>query len=287
MEENTNLEENGSISGNDPGTPDPGTGNQEENPSPAPQPGQEEEKPKPEDPSTETPSDGDPGKESSTEKLDEVLSQLDIIKQQSGQESPIPEFTDTLKELITVLSPNPADEETPVTMIPTLPDGYQDYRYPINVQIEVQEKGAQYSMCMGFGCTQPSLFADEIADLTSQVESGKYIMARVQYVYETGDDGQANVLVYDYEHIVTPVQPEEPDEPTETEQTTLEVLQAISEDLQTISENTLEYQNEQREHWQEMKEVQLIQTAGIWITALGIFAVMGFMAMAELFRKWK
>lgn len=287
MEENTNLEENGSISGNDPETPDPGTGNQEENPSPAPQPGQEEEKPKPEEPTTEIPADGDPEKESGTEKLDEVLSQLDIIKQQSGQESPIPEFTDTLKELITVLSPKPADEETPVTMIPTLPDGYQDYRYPIEVQIEVQEKGAQYSMCMGFSCTQPSLFADEIADLTSQVESGKYIMARVQYVYETGDDGQANVLVYDYEHIVTPVQPEEPDEPTETEQTTLEVLQAISEDLQTISENTLEYQNEQREHWQEMKEVQLIQTAGIWITALGIFAVMGFMAMAELFRKWK
>lgn len=272
------------ISGNDM---DPETGNEEENSSPTPQPEQEEEKPKPEESVTETPAEGDAGKESGTEKLDEVLSQLDIIKQQSGQESPIPEFTDTLKELISVLSAKPADEETFVTMIPTLPEGYQDYRYPIEVQIEVQEKGAQYSMCMGFGCTQPSLFADEIADLTSQVESGRYIMARVQYVYETGDDGQTNVLVYDYEHIVTPVQPEEPDEPTETEQTTLEVLQAISEDLQTLSDNTLEYRNEQREYWQEMKEVQLIQTAGIWIVAIGVFAIVGFLSIAELFRKWK
>lgn len=272
------------ISGNDM---DPETGNEEENSSPTPQPEQGEEKPKPEEPVTETPAEGDAGKESGTEKLDEVLTQLDIIKQQSGQESPIPEFTDTLKELISVLSAKPADEETFVTMIPTLPEGYQDYRYPIEVQIEVQEKGAQYSMCMGFCCTQPSLFADEIADLTSQVESGRYIMARVQYVYETGDDGQTNVLVYDYEHIVTPVQPEEPDEPTETEQTTLEVLQAISEDLQTLSDNTLEYRNEQREYWQEMKEVQLIQTAGIWIVAIGVFAIVGFLSIAELFRKWK
>lgn len=287
MEENTNLEENGSISGNDPGTPDPGTGNQEENPSPAPQPGQEEEKPKQEEPSTETPVNGDTGKENGTEKLDEVIAHLDIIKQQSEQESPLPEFTDTLKELIRVMSPNPAEEETPVIMLPSLPDGYQDYRYPIEVQIEVRPKGSDYSMGMGLSCTMPNQFADEIADLTTQVESGIYDMARVQYVYETGDDGKTNVLVYDYEHVVSPEQPEEKDEPAETDLTALELLETISEDLQTISENTLEYQNEQREHWQEMKEVQLIQTAGVWITALGIFAVMGFMAMAELFRKWK
>lgn len=281
MEENTNLDENGSVSGNDPGTSDPGAGNQEEHPSPAPQPGQEEEKPKPEEPAAET------GGENGTEKLDEVIAQLDIIKQQSGQESPLPEFTDTLKELIRVMSPNPAEEETPVIMLPSLPDGYQDYRYPIEVQIEVRPKGSDYSMGMGLSCTMPNQFADEIADLTTQVESGIYDMARVQYVYETGDDGKTNVLVYDYEHVVSPEQPEEKDEPAETDLTALELLETISADLQSISDNTVAYQTEQREYWQDIKDLQQMQTAGVLIVAVGIFIMAGILSMAELFRKWK
>lgn len=227
---------------------------------------------------SETPGGGETsGGDETAEKLDSVLESLDLMKQKAGEESPVSELTDALKELIVVMSPGTTEPETPVLALPVLPDGYQDYRYPIEVQVEVQEKGAQYSMCMGFCCTQPSQFADEVADLTSKVESGEYLMARIQYVYATGDDGKANVLVYDYEHVVTPEEPETPDEPTETEKTTVELLEAINTELQAIRENDIAYREETLLLQKEVKVLQTQSLASSIALGMCVFLGVGYM----------
>lgn len=242
------------------------------------------------EPVTPAPAGGDgqsPQESKTEEKLDSVLESLDLMKQQDNDNPVLADFTDTLKDLIVVLSPNPSEPETPVMVFPALPDGYQDYRYPINVQIEVLPKGSDYSMGMGFSCTMPNQFADEIADLTSQVESGVYDMARVQYVYETDENGNTNVLVYDYEHVVSPDVPETPDEPTETEKTVLELLESVTVEVQAIRENDVSYREEMLLLQQEMKVLQTQSLASSIALGMCIFFGAGYVVANGFWSRMK
>ena len=274
-EELENLEEGGggdpSVSDNSTSGDGGGSGGNAEPVTPAPAGG-----------------DGQGSPESRTEeKLDSVLESLDLMKQQDNDNPVLADFTDTLKDLIVVLSPNPSEPETPVMVFPALPDGYQDYRYPIDVQIEVRPKGSDYSMGMGLACTMPNQFADEIADLTSQVESGVYDMARVQYVYETGNDGKTNVLVYDYEHVVSPDEPETPDEPTETEKTVLELLESVTVEVQSIRENDIVYRDEMLLLQQEIKVLQTQSLASSIALGMCIFLGVGYMVANGFWSRMK
>lgn len=283
-------EVNESVSGNEVGT-EPGTEN-----------GSQPEEPGNETPETETPETETPGatgneekqpekeqpQEEAGEKLDEVLAQLDIMQQEPGTDQMMQEFTTTLSDLVHLLSPNIEESSTPINVYPELPEGYQDYNYPINVQLELLQAGSTYSMTSGLYCSKATDFADGVASYISDIDSGKYELVCVQYVWETGDDGKTDDLVFDYEHIVIPSEEtEEPEEPTETALNTVELLEDISKQLEGISANSIAYQEQQLEYYQTLQEIQTVQASGILAVAIGTFTMLGFLTIKELFDKWR
>lgn len=225
------------------------------------------------------------------EKLDKVLEQLDIMQQESGTDQTMQEFTTTLSDLVQLLSANIEEPSTLISVYPELPEGYQDYNYPINVQLELLQTGSTYSMTGGLYCSKATDFADSVASYISEIDSGKYELVCVQYVWETGDDGKTDDLVFDYEHIVIPSEEteetEETEEPTETALNTVELLENINRQLEDLSANSIAYQEQQGESWQKLQEIQIIQASGIWAVAIGTFALLGFLAIKELFDKWR
>lgn len=203
---------------------------------------------------------GGGGSESETsEKLDEVLEQLEIVKQSGGGENQaFTDFAESFDDLVKLLSAKVDEPVISVSAYPVLPEKYQDFSYPITVQFEVLEAGDSYSMFMNFSCSRASLFADEIASYTAELDSGKYDFVCTQYVWD-----KDNVLVYDYEHAVIE---DEKEEPTETELTEIELLESINTELQAIRENEIL-------HHEEIKQLlgeQAAVSGGIYSAVIGV-----------------
>lgn len=209
-------------------------------------------------PDTETDSGG--SESETSDKLDEVLEKLEIVKQGGGEDQAFSDFAESLDGLVRLLSAKVEESEIIISVYPVLPEKYQDFSYPITVQFEVLESGSSYSMYTNFCCSSPSLLADQIASYTSEIDSGKLNLVCTQYVWDKDD-----ALVYDYEHAVIE---EENDEPSETELTEIELLESINTELQAIRENEIA-------HYEEIKQM-LSEQIGVSGYLYGSIVAVGF-----------
>lgn len=210
------------------------------------------------------------GSESETsEKLEEVLNQLEIMKQSGGGENQsFSDFAESFDDLVRLLSANIEEPVISISSYPVLPENYQDFCYPVTVQFELLESGSSYSMIINFSFSRASLFADQISSYTAELDSGKYDFVCTQYVWDRDD-----LLVYDYEHAVIE---NTPADPTETELTEIELLESINTELQAIRENEIEHHDETKQLLAEQTAVSGYIYGAIISVGFAIFLGVGF-----------
>lgn len=276
------LEENETVSGNDPGDTEPTP--------PEPDEGKEET-PAPEKPEPGQDHDGE--NEGNTEQTETTLQQPDYSEMfadaLAGLEQPTDrtdELTERLDEVIQLLTPMEEEEEPAVhSELSVPPSGYADYEYPVNVTYGITTSTG-YSTYVGMKYDSADSFRAGFEKMETDVAEGNLQSFYVRYVHGIGEDGLYNQVLYDSESPVAVPDPEEPEE-NETAALLLSHLEGINGYLADMAAADMEYYEACADYREQMLELQTAQTATTIFLCVGLFFLAGMAMVRQFFGRIK
>lgn len=142
---------------------------------------------------------------------------------------------------------NTVFDGTATTEKPSVPvSGYEGFSYPVHVEYRIFPTALGSETGVSFDYGSPEDFEDGYAYMTDSVAKGNLSYFQIKYV--TDSDGNTA-----YDGTVTPEEPERPDNFRED---ILAALDAINDNINTVSANDLEYREQTLELQEQYLELQ-------------------------------
>ena len=178
----------------------------------------------------------------------DILESLDAVIDRMGDSPDYDSLADSFRTLADVVAKQ--TEALSTLSAPSVPvSGYEDFSYPVHVEYRIFPTALGSETGVAFDYGSPEDFEDGYVYMMDSVANGSLSYFHIKYV--TDSDGNT---VFD--GTVTPEGPEEPEEPDTFREDVLAALDAINDNLSTVSANDLEYREQTLELQEQYLELQ-------------------------------